>query len=319
MKQRLPESEIEKISAQRQDDVFLALLREVCPQFLMKARHLHMREEEVLVEVEEILAVAKNDSKDRATQYFEALYERIYYDFECCSPGVPENEIHVVVSLMVYLAAALLFFYDGEKSAVLMHRYADDICISAARYASFHKDMRDKLFAKLDPKADVLSQIVSKYINGEKDNGDTYPEITESHRRLFEEYYRAEREAGGKRTTKLPVPIDGILHAIYDIASNRVSSTSNLAITWEPSGYGTARNWAILYRVLKDYGYISSEGRPKYSLFVECVVRYCFADVKESFKDSVGKYKFDETPSLWGEEDDYTIYKWLKSGLNFLS
>lgn len=180
MKQRLPESEIERIAAERRGDALLALLREICPQFLMRARHLHVREEEVLVSVVEILEVAKGDSKERATAYFEALYERLFYDWQCCSPSVPEEEIHVVVSLIAYLAAALLFFYDGEKSAVLMHRYADDISISAARYASFHKDMREKLFARLDPKADVLEQIVCRYINGRRGDGfQDDPQMTE--------------------------------------------------------------------------------------------------------------------------------------------
>lgn len=103
------------------------------------------------------------------------------------------------------------------------------------------------------------------------------------------------------RSEKVAVDIRGIMHAIYDAT-----------VCWRPET--SVHRWKVLYEVLRRQKYMQCNARHRYADFVKVVIRYCFAEVTDSFANNISKSPLDDSFERWSSEDK-ALYLSLKERL----
>lgn len=137
-----------------------------------------------------------------------------------------------------------------------------------------------------------------------------YPNIKDVNRDFFEKAFVVTGEVNGIPNKKvLDLPIDDLLHRIYDLTTD-----------WNPTVTTSVHKWKVLYETLRRQKYFFVYEKHKFKDFVEAVVRYCFplddTDIKDTYQNNISKSKLDEHFENWSNEDK-KLYMTLKTALTF--
>lgn len=128
-----------------------------------------------------------------------------------------------------------------------------------------------------------------------------YHEITDENRRFFKS--RIWVEMDGKPRKAVVFPVENLLHSIHD-----------LTLDWNPEERTSVHKWKILYEVLLRLHYFDEGERKRYAQFVTSVIKYCFCNVKNTYKNNLSSNKLDSSIASWSEEDT-RLYLELKESL----
>ena len=142
-----------------------------------------------------------------------------------------------------------------------------------------------------------------------KENSDScydYPPLSVVHCQFFAEEYFPPVEQN-KIREKRPVPVEKILHAIYDYTKE-----------WNPTINITpaVHKWKVIYEALNRLNYRKKMERENYTTFVKSVVAYCFPDVSPKYANNISKNCLPNNFEEWNGEDK-ALYSDIKKILTF--
>ena len=133
-----------------------------------------------------------------------------------------------------------------------------------------------------------------------------YPPLSVVHCQFFAEEYFPPVEQN-KTREKRPVPVEKILHAIYDYTKE-----------WSPdiSITPAVHKWKVMYEALKRMNYRKEMERESYTPFVKSVVAYCFPDVSSKYANNISKSILPDNYKEW-DPDDKALFSSIKKALTF--
>lgn len=133
----------------------------------------------------------------------------------------------------------------------------------------------------------------------------TYPEVTDLQLNFFEKAVVIREEGIRQRPTVLDMPVEWIMHVIYDETQE-----------WNPAEKSSVHKWKLLYQTLLRLKYVRIGQKHRYADFVRVVVRYCFPDVADKYSNNIShsflSWHFDDWSS-----DEKALFWSLKKALTF--
>ncbi len=137
-------------------------------------------------------------------------------------------------------------------------------------------------------------------VSAKEEQTNDYPEITDESRRFFKSKIWV---VDDKPRRAVDFPVEEMLHTIY-----------YLTLDWNPEERTSVHKWKILYEVLLRLHYFDEGERKRYAQFVTSVIKYCFCNVKNTYKNNLSSNKLDSSIASWSEEDT-RLYLELKDSL----
>lgn len=182
---------------------------------------------------------------------------------------------------------------NGEFSNKL--RISSITCFKGDKLEAWLGDyIESKVFISEDIVRNV-TEIRNKYSKQYLDGSDNEvkPYIDEIRHKFFKDKIWVEyKDSNNKRKSYVELPVDKLLHTIYDFTPD-----------WNPENRTSARKWRILYELLNDSSYLVEHNRPLYTKFLNSVVKYRFDNVKDEYADNIRAIVLDSDVEKWRKGD----------------
>lgn len=166
MKQQLREKAKEEIRDNQNVSVLYRAIKSCCIAYLTKMRNTMSCTESLLVEVLRILDDIKEDSENADEICSERWYS-LQLEYQEMVPEADDEEISNLLSIIIYMTALLLRWYDG-KFAVFYHSLAEILCDIVASeqkdFDSYLRPFREKILNH----SELLTKWITHYLESDE-------------------------------------------------------------------------------------------------------------------------------------------------------